>query len=219
MTASTDKKFPWKRGSILLLLIGAILALWIFYQKHPSFEASSTEKLLGSSWITTNTERIWSMTKVYGSNLAEILESSSPEYYKAVVNFCKPYINLSVDLCLITRNLFMQIFKNIVTYIEKKGPVVHQTIEHYLPGIIEEIKERSVRGFELFKTYSIIIGEKVIEHSNLMSEWLKTSVFVGKLSPENLQNYATEAIDVTQTYASQTYDWVYEKVQSFSKVS
>lgn len=219
MTASTDKKSPWKRGSILLLLlIGATLALWLSYQKHPSFEAS-TEKLLGSSWVTTNTKRIWSMTKMYGSNLAATLESSSPEYYRAVVNFCKPYINLSVDLYLITRNLSIQFYNNIVTYIEKKGPVVHQTIEHYLPGMIEEIQKRSVRGFELFKTYSVIIGEGVIEHSNLMCEWLKTSVFVGKLSPENLQNYATKAIDVTQTYASQTYDWVYEKVQSFSKVS
>lgn len=44
------------------------------------------------------------------------------------------------------------------------------------------------------------------------------SVFRGKLSPDNLRSYAIWAFDTTQSYASQTYDWVYEKVQTLSKV-
>jgi hypothetical protein len=40
----------------------------------------------------------------------------------------------------------------------------------------------------------------------------------GKWSPENLQIYANEAITTTHTFASQIYDWVYEKVQTLSKV-
>lgn len=42
--------------------------------------------------------------------------------------------------------------------------------------------------------------------------------FSGKLSPESLQNYASQAINTTQTFASRTYDWVYEKVQTLSNV-
>ncbi|KAK2576810.1 hypothetical protein KPH14_005446 [Odynerus spinipes] len=218
MTASTDKKFPWKRGSILLLLlIGAILAYDC--QKHGSFEASDTGKLLRNSGVTAQTQKLWSTTKVYGSKLAETIERSSPEYYKAAVDFCTPYSKLGVDLYLVTRNFSIRLYNNVATYIEKNGPVVHQTIEHYLPGIIEEINKQSIRGLEFVKTYSSIAAEKITENFCFGCQWLKTNVFVGKLSPENLQNYANKAIDVTQTYASQTYDWVYEKVQSFSKVS
>lgn len=42
--------------------------------------------------------------------------------------------------------------------------------------------------------------------------------FRGKLSPDNLRSYAIWAFDTTQSYAAQTYDWVYEKVQTLSKV-
>lgn len=44
------------------------------------------------------------------------------------------------------------------------------------------------------------------------------SLFRGKLSPDSLRNYAIWAFDVTQSYAAQTYDWVYEKMQTLSKV-
>jgi len=44
------------------------------------------------------------------------------------------------------------------------------------------------------------------------------SFFRGKLSPDNLRSYAIWAFDTTQSYAAQTYDWVYEKVQTLSKV-
>ncbi|XP_015190822.1 PREDICTED: transmembrane protein 214-A [Polistes dominula] len=218
MTASNDKKFPWKRGSLfLLILIGAILTYDC--QKHGSFEASDTGKLLRSSGITAQTSKLWSTTKVYTNKIGETIKNSSPEYYKIVADFCTPYIKLGFDLYLITRNLSMRLYNNVALCIEKNIPVVHETIEHYFPGIIEETKKQSIRGLQLVKTYSIIAGEKLIEHFHFASHWLQTNVFVGKLSPENLQNYANHAIDVTQTYASQTYDWVYEKVQSFSKVS
>lgn len=39
----------------------------------------------------------------------------------------------------------------------------------------------------------------------------------GKLSPESLRSYASEAIETTQAFASETYNWLYEKVQDLSK--
>ncbi|KAI4493719.1 hypothetical protein M0804_001895 [Polistes exclamans] len=218
MTASNDKKFAWKKGSLfLLILIGAILTY--DYQKHGSFEASDTGKFLRNSGITAHTSKLWSTTKVYTNKIGETIKDSSPEYHKAAVDFCTPYIKLGVDLYLITRNLSMRLYNNVALCIEKNGPVVHETIEHYFPGMIEEIEEQSIRGLQLVKTYSIIAGEKLTEHFHFASHWLQKNVFIGKLSPESLQIFANRAINVTQTYASQTYDWVYEKVQSFSKVS
>lgn len=43
-------------------------------------------------------------------------------------------------------------------------------------------------------------------------------IFSGNLSPKNLQSYASRAIATTQSYAIQTYDWLYEKVQTLSKI-
>ncbi|XP_043669609.1 transmembrane protein 214-A [Vespula pensylvanica] len=218
MTASTDRKFPWKRGCILLLLlIGTILIYDC--QKHGSFEASNTGKLLKNSGITAQALKIWSVTEMYTSKLAETIKDSSPEYYKAAVDFSTPYIKLGIDLYIVTRNISIRLYNNIAAYVEKNGPIVRETIEHYLPGIIEQIQKQSIRGFQLAKTYSIIAGEKLTENFHFASHWLQTNVFIGELSPENLQNYANRAIDMTQTYASQTYDWVYEKMQSLSKVS
>ncbi|KAL2730047.1 transmembrane protein 214-A [Vespula maculifrons] len=218
MTASTDRKFPWKRGCILLLLlIGTILIYDC--QKHGSFEASNTGKLLKNSGITAQALKIWSATEMYTSKLVETIKDSSPEYYKAAVDFSTPYIKLGIDLYIVTRNISIRLYNNIAAYVEKNGPIVRETIEHYLPGMIEQIQKQSIRGFQLAKTYSIIAGEKLTENFHFASHWLQTNVFIGELSPENLQNYANRAIDMTQTYASQTYDWVYEKMQSLSKVS
>ncbi|XP_011060330.1 PREDICTED: transmembrane protein 214-A isoform X2 [Acromyrmex echinatior] len=146
------------------------------------------------------------------------VKDSSPEYYKAVVDLCAPYIKLAGDSCLIVRNLSIKLYNNVAAYVERNVPIIIDTIEHYAPGILEQIKSRSLQGLEFVKVSFILIGEKVIEHSSASIQWLEKNVFVGKLSPDNLRNYAIWAFDTTQSYAAQTYDWVYEKVQTLSKV-
>ncbi|XP_017799561.1 PREDICTED: transmembrane protein 214-A [Habropoda laboriosa] len=186
MTASASKKFPWKKGIILLLFFISVVVGYDIYQ-HGNFEESHTE-------------------------------ATSPEYYKVTVEACKPYIKLAGDVYLIVRNVSLKVYDNVAEYAGKKGPLVLQTIEHYVPGILDEVKLRSNQSLEFVKVYSNLCVEKLCEHSIATLRWLEKNVFVGKLSPESLQNYASKAIDTTQTLASQTYDWVYEKVQTLSKV-
>ncbi|KAG7200304.1 hypothetical protein KM043_017769 [Ampulex compressa] len=217
MTASKGSRFPWRKGSIvLLLLIGAVLAYDL--RKHGSFEASSTGKFMKNSGIMMYGQKAWMTTKMYSVKGLECVEASAPEYYKATIDLCTPYIKLTKDICLVMKNLSIKLYENIMAYIMKNGPLVVETIEHYAPGMLDEIRTRSMQGLELIKVYSAMIGEIIIEHSTNTIRWLGRNVFVGKLSPENLQNYANRAIDTTQTLASQTYDWVYEKVQTLSKV-
>ncbi|XP_072763950.1 transmembrane protein 214-A [Anoplolepis gracilipes] len=217
MTSSTRRGFPWRSASVfLLLLIGAIVAYDT--RKHGSFEASQIGKFLKTNGILKYIEKGWATIKLYWSAGHKAIQDSSPEYYKAIVDLSTPYIKLAGDLYLIIRNLLFKLYNNVASYVEKNIPIVFNTIEQYAPGVIEDIKSKSFQALEFVKVSFILIGEKVIEHSSATIQWLEKNVFVGKLSPDNLRSYAIWAFDTTQSYASQTYDWVYEKVQTLSKV-
>lgn len=214
---SSSRGFPWRSASLLLLLlIGAIVAYDT--QKHGSFQASQVGKFLKTSGISKHLEKAWTTLKLYWSAGHKAIKDSSPEYYKAVVDLCAPYIKLAGDAGLIVRNISIKLYNNAAAYVERNVPIVLDTIEYYAPGILEQIKTRSLEGIKFVKVSFVLIGEKVIEHSSMSIQWLEKNVFVGKLSPDNLRSYAIWAFDTTQSYAAQTYDWVYEKVQTLSKV-
>ncbi|XP_020289025.1 transmembrane protein 214-A isoform X2 [Pseudomyrmex gracilis] len=216
MTSSRSHSFPWKSISLLLLIfIGTIVAYDT--QRHGSFEASQVGQFLKNSGILKYVEKIWTTVKLYWSAGHKAIKDSSPEYYKAVVDLCTPYVKLANDVYLVTRNISIKLYNNAASYVEKNIPVVLDTIEHYAPGILEETKSRSIAGLEFLKVSFTVLGEKVIEHSITTVQWLQKNVFVGKLSPDSIRSYAAWAFDTTQSYASQTYDWVYEKVQTLSK--
>ncbi|XP_033359171.1 transmembrane protein 214-A [Bombus vosnesenskii] len=214
MTASANKKYSWKKGIILLLLfISAILAYDIY--KHDDFKVN---KFLKRTGLVAYGQQSWIVVQEYSTKALEFIEDTSPEHYKTIVETCKPYIKLAGDAYLLMKHLSLKVFGNIAEYIGRNGPLIVQIIEYYVPGMLDEIKLRSNQGLEYVKLYSNLCVEKLNERSTATLQWLEHNVFVGKLSPENLQNYASKAIDTTQTLASQTYDWVYEKVQTLSKV-
>lgn len=217
MTASSGKKFPWKKGCfILLILIAATLAYDI--QKHQSFTHSNVGQFMKKSGMLSHSEKAYSVSKEYAHKTLAFIEATSPEYYKAAIDICSPYVKLATDFYLVFSNLSIKAYNNAIAYANKNGPVVFETIEYYVPGMLDEIYFHGNHGLELVKNYSAIAAEQVVEHYKTATYWLGKNIFVGKLSPESLQNYASRAIDTTQTLASQTYDWVYEKVQTLSKV-
>ncbi|OXU22256.1 hypothetical protein TSAR_016105 [Trichomalopsis sarcophagae] len=214
---SSKGGFPWKTGCFfLLLIIGAIVAYDT--HKHGSFEATSTGKFMRENGITAFAQKTWVSTKLYSAKGLEYLESTSPEYYKAVVDFSTPYVKLAGDFYLVVKNSSVKLYDNVSTYVVAKIPVIQASVEHYVPGLLDSVQKNSLKGVEIVKIYSAWIAEQTVENSVKATRWLKTNVFVGKLSPESLQSYASQAINTTHTFASQTYDWVYEKVQTLSKV-
>lgn len=72
--------------------------------------------------------KIWSVTEVYANKVAETVKDSSPEYYKAAVNFSTPYIKLGKDLFIVTRNLSIRLYNNVAAYVEKNGPIVREMV-------------------------------------------------------------------------------------------
>ncbi|XP_014296425.1 transmembrane protein 214-A [Microplitis demolitor] len=216
-SAKKSRSFPWKKGSfILLILIGAVVAFDC--RKHGSFEASATGRLMRTTGVIGYGQNAWSTTKSYSNQGLAYLEASFPDYYKTASTYGQQYAKLAGDFYIVGRNLAFKLYNNTAEFVDKKKPIVVDSIEQYFPGWLDTIQKFGAKQFELTKKYSADASDFIVKQSTTFIRWLETSVFVGKMSPENIRGYATEAVKSTQAFASQTYDWVYEKVQTLSKV-
>lgn len=90
--------------------------------------ASQVGKFLKNSGILKYVEKIWTTVKLYWSAGHKAIKDSSPEYYKAVVDLCTPYVKLANDVYLITRNISIKLYNNAASYVEKNIPVVIDTV-------------------------------------------------------------------------------------------
>jgi len=86
---------------------------------------------LQTSGILKYVEKTWVTLKFYWSTVHKAIKDSSPEYYKAVVDFCTPYIKLASDLYLILKSVFIRLLKNVAAYVEKYTPIVLDTVSIY----------------------------------------------------------------------------------------
>lgn len=214
---TVSRTFPWKLGSFLLLLaIAGLLSYDI--SKHGSFRSSSTGNFLNDIGALQYGEHAWTRIKFYSNKSYRWAEANIPQYYKIVGEHAKPYLDLMWDLCLIVGHQLISMYENIHTYVEEKTPVVIEWINHYAPGLLDKVKLHSIEAWEMMKTNALLLWQYFLHYSYLGIEWVKTNVFVGTLSPENLQKYSMEALNTTQVYATWTYDWVCRKVQTLSKI-
>lgn len=81
-----------------------------------------------TSGIMKYIEKTWTTIKLYSSAGHQAIKDSSPEYYKATVDFCTPYVKLAGDVYLIVRNVSVKVFNNALAYVEKTTPVVLDTV-------------------------------------------------------------------------------------------
>ncbi|XP_074113094.1 transmembrane protein 214 [Cotesia typhae] len=219
MSATTKKgrSFPWTKGSfILLILIGALVAFDC--SKHGSFEASTTGRLMRTSGVVGYGQKAWSTTKSYSNKGLVYLEASYPDYYKTASTWGRQYAKLTGDFYLVGRNFVFKLYNNTAEFVEQKKPIVVDSIEHYFPGWLATVQKFGSKQLELTKKYSADASDFIVTQSTTFIRWLETSVFVGKMSPENIRGYAIQAVESTQAFASQAYDVVYEKVQTLLKV-
>nr|CAD7597617.1 unnamed protein product [Timema genevievae] len=163
-------------------------------------------------------EHAWSRTKHYSSKSYQWAEVNVPHYYKIVEVQAKPYVQQAWDLSLVLVNQLQLWYGNIRQLVEEKTPLVVTWIEHYAPGLLGEVKTRSLATWDLTKSYTVLSWQYAREYSLLGFGWVQNNVLVGNLSPENLQKYSLEAVNTTQVYVSWTYDWVLQKVQTLSKI-
>lgn len=142
------------------------------------------------SGISAYGEHAWTRVRLYSSKSLEFLEASAPEYYKAVTEFSTPYVKLAGELCLIFKNTSIKFYNNIVSYAHQKGPLIassvsypyqltvysfisvlilylcglsyffFQQIDHYAPGLLDNVTKQSILAIEAIKTYSALASDQ-----------------------------------------------------------
>lgn len=81
-----------------------------------------------TSGILKYIEKIWTTIKLYWSAGHQTIKDSSPEYYKATIDLCMPYIKLAGDVYITIKNISLKMYDNASAYVEKKTPVVLDTV-------------------------------------------------------------------------------------------
>ncbi|KAJ9600399.1 hypothetical protein L9F63_009327, partial [Diploptera punctata] len=203
---TVSRSFPWKFGSFILLLVVAGL-LCFDINKHGTFRSSSTGHFLNDIGALQYGEHAWARTKFYSNKSYRWAEKNLPTYYKSVEEYAKPYLELTWDLCLIAGRQLHYMYVNLQAYVEEKTPLVVEWVNHYAPGLLERVRRHSIDLWEIIKENALLLWQYFLHYSFLALEWVKTNVFVGNLSPENLQKYSKEALNTTQDYVIWTYDW------------
>jgi len=83
---------------------------------------------LKTSGILKHVEKAWTTLKLYWSSGHKAIKDSSPEYYKAVVDVCAPYVKLAGDVYLVARNISIKLYKNVAAYVESNIPILLDTV-------------------------------------------------------------------------------------------
>lgn len=127
-------------------------------------------------------------------------------YYTQVKEVTHPYVALVGDVGKYFINVHDTVRSNLRVYYIEKYPVVIASIDNYAPGLIENTQS-------LFKdTFA-----NSIYYYQTSVKYLQKEVFVGQLSPENIQRVVVGAYNTTSGKAIEYYHWVYQKVQTSIK--
>ncbi|CAH0550148.1 unnamed protein product [Brassicogethes aeneus] len=130
------------------------------------------------------------------------VETQFPQYKQKLDGISKPYVRLVQDLGVVVYNLGV----NVKDYAVETYPALVKSIDSYAPGLIEQSQ----------RTAQNVWSTSVVYYTRSL-DYLKNEVFVGQLSPENMQRAVFDAYNVTQTKTSEYISWIYEKVQTSIK--
>ncbi|KAJ8935396.1 hypothetical protein NQ314_012814 [Rhamnusium bicolor] len=201
MVAKKSSGFPFKRFSFLIILVIAGI-IYFDVKQHGSWKDSRTSNTLKEYGVCEYTHKVIGKAKEGWTWVDARIEDNFPGYHKAMVDFGAPYVQLFSDLVKVVRTMF----HNIKEIIVEKYPVVIQTVDAYAPGLIDQSH----------KTVTNVYSTSILYY-NRSVDYLRKEVFIGQLSPENVQRVMIEAFNTTQQKATEYYHWIYEKVQTSIK--
>ncbi|XP_011495907.1 PREDICTED: transmembrane protein 214 [Ceratosolen solmsi marchali] len=214
---SKKSSLLWKFGSFFLLFLLSLIVVYDIY-KHESLEATNIGSFIRDKEITTHVQKTYVFIKSYFIKQFEYFEANFPQYYKTIVDLFNSYIKLINDVCLVAKSVIIQLYSNFSSYFSTIIPIVVAKIELYVPGLLDFIQQNASNGIQIMKIYAELMIDQIINNLTKVVRWLKTNVFIGKLSPENLQIYANQALNVTHTSATKIYYWVYKNMQTLYEV-
>lgn len=195
---TVTKSFPWKFLSFVVILTSTSLLAYDFNQ-HGSWKKTQSVRTLKDIGVWEYGEKAWDGAHQGLNWTRQRIEEYAPGYIDATGEVLHPYVELVRDLGVVSYN----VGERMTHKVAEKVPVVIASIEKYAPGLLDQIGE----------TWKLVSSSS-LDYWNKSYKYITTEIFVGQLSPENMQKVLANTVDTTQKFAIEYYNWVYEKVQT-----
>lgn len=206
-------KFPWRHFLILLFFgIGTFLIYDI--NLYGSFEKSRSGKFLKESGILNACEQARGRITSYSQKSIEWLNKNVPVYYAKACNICRPYLELFWENFFIFCTYVWDSTADIREWLIIKVPPILDWLSEHLPLYLEKIARFISEIWKILHHYILLLSGYTLYYLDIAGRWLQENVFKGNLSPENLQRYAVNAIEVIQQYTMSVLHWCNQQLSS-----
>jgi len=192
-----QKQAPKKQGGCFRKLFGTLIFIaWVAVLAEPFYRP---DKVRGDLYLFRIGRKVGEVVTWVDRQL----DAHIPKpYYMQVKEVAQPYGTLVCDM----GKLSLNVLDNARGFVSEKYPVVVASIENYAPGLIENTQS-------IFKdTFA-----NTVYYYQTSVNYLQKEVFIGQLSPENIQRVVVKAYNTTTERAIEYYHWVYQKVQTTIK--
>lgn len=198
---------PWIFGSFLLIAVISSLLAYDTHTHGGQFAKSATGKFLQQTGALPYVEIAWTKTMSSSARGYKWAEKNVPVYVNETCTAVRPYTAFLRDAGIVAWNFALDRCEAVKLVVLEKTPVVVNFIEQYAPGLPLKIQEFSISLWNgICSTTSYVYVSSC--------DFFKTKVFVGNLSPENLN----KALNQTQIAAAEYYSWFHKKVDAYAKI-
>jgi len=202
---------------IIMLVIGGILIFDI--REHGSFKASKTGSFLKESGALHYGEIAFTKFRSYSQQGYRWCQANVPVYLTKARETAGPHLRAGLYwLASLAQQLWANV-KQLCEYFWEKKPTVEKWINQYAPGLVDIVGSWLRQAWDFLREYSALLVNLLVKYLTAAAQWLRENVFIGSLSPENLQRYTMDALNTTQQLASQTFSWLNDKVVTIVSAS
>lgn len=206
-TKSSSSICPWLFGSFLLIVVISSLLAYDTHIHGGVFAKSATGKFLHQTGTLPYVEVAFTKTMSTSARGYQWAEKNVPVYVNQTCTAVKPYTEFLRDAGIVGWNFVLGRCEAVKLVVLEKTPIVVNFIDQYAPGFPLKIQEFSISVWKgICSTSSYVYVSSC--------DFFKTKVFVGTLSPENLN----KALNQTQIAAAEYYSWFHKKVDAYAKI-
>ncbi|XP_074641719.1 transmembrane protein 214-B-like [Tubulanus polymorphus] len=200
-------RFPW--GSLFLAVFGVVIALLAYdFLINNGFKGSRTYRILEDTGVLAFSIQVIALTKLYSLKVYDWLNENVPVYYSRAVEISYPYLLLIWAKLGVFLTSLMDTLQPVIDNVKEKSPELVTWVKDNFPyDLFETVAAYVVAGWEIFLQYSYLLWQTVVFYMRIIWLWLLENVFVGKLSPENLQQFLSQSLVTIQEHLSTFVLW------------
>lgn len=210
----SSRKFPWGKFLIFLSVVACGLLAYDI-QISGSFKSSKTGHFLKETGLLAISEQAWGRIKVYSQKALTWLQINIPIFYAWLRETFGPYIEAFWEKLLALSIQFWKSTQFIRDWFHRSVPPILKLANDNVPYYLEKLLYLAQKIASFLLQQAEIIWKFVSYYLTILISWLHANVFVGSLSPENLQKLAGRAVEVMQHYILHAYKWISQSVSTY----